>query len=45
MIIDQGSDKFNETLDRLDMIIYSATEQAKEELIKQGKLNKDGTLR
>lgn len=43
IIVNQGQEKFNETLDRLDMIIYAGTEKAKQTLIEQGKLNKDGT--
>lgn len=43
MIVEQGAEEFNDTLNRLDMIIYAATEAAKQTLIDQGKLNKDGT--
>lgn len=43
MMVQQGPDKFNETLDRLDMIIFAGSEKAKEILISQGKLNKDGS--
>lgn len=43
MIVEMGPEKFNETLDRIDMIVFAGTEKAKQILIDQGKLNKDGT--
>lgn len=45
IIVDLGQDEFNSTLDRLDMIIYAGSEKAKQILIDQGKLNKDGSLK
>ena len=42
-IISQGQDKFNETLDRMNMMIFAATDKAKSKLIAEGKLNPDGT--
>lgn len=45
IIIELGQDQFNNTLDRLDMIIYAGSEKAKQTLIDQGKLNKDGTAK
>ena len=43
MMVQQGPEKFNATLDRLDMIIFAGSEKAKDILISQGKLNKDGS--
>ena len=43
IIVKMGPDKFNETMDRIDLIVLAGAEKAKQILIDQGKLNKDGT--
>lgn len=43
IIVDLGPEEFNKTIDRLDLLIYASSEKAKQILIDQGKLNKDGT--
>jgi len=45
VIVKAGADDINETLDRMNFLIYRATMKAKDELIKQGKLNPDGTAK
>ena len=42
-IIAMGSDKFNESVDRFNMLMFQATDKAKSKLIAEGKLNADGT--
>lgn len=43
VILALGEDKFNETVERFNLIMYDAVSQAKEVLIREGKLNRDGT--
>lgn len=43
VILALGEDKFNETVERFNLIMYDAVNQAKEKLISEGKLNRDGT--
>lgn len=45
VLIALGEEKFNETVERFNLIMFDATSQAKEILVKEGKLNKDGTPR
>ena len=42
IIILTGDKNINETLDRMNLILFSATAKAKEKLIAAGKLTKDG---
>jgi len=42
IIILTGDTNLNAVLDRMNLIIFSATAKAKEKLIAQGKLDKDG---
>lgn len=43
ILVEIGDDKMNDSLDRMNMIIWQATEKAKQQLISKGKLNIDGT--
>ena len=43
VIVELGPEAVNDTVDRMNLLIYQATAKAKDELIKQGKLNPDGT--
>jgi len=43
ILVEFGDDTMNGGLDRMNNIIWQATEKAKNTLIMQGKLNKDGT--
>lgn len=43
IIIELGDDNLNSVLDRMNLLIYAATEKAKSKLIEQGKLNQDGS--
>ena len=42
-IIVLGEGDLNGTLDRMNLLLYQATQEAKNELIAAGKLNSDGT--
>ena len=43
ILVEIGDDKMNDSLDRMNTIIWQATEKAKEQLILKGRLNADGT--
>jgi hypothetical protein len=43
ILIELGDDNMNLTLDRMNSIIWQATEKAKEQLIATGKINIDGS--
>ena len=43
VIVELGEDHLDETVERFNMLMYSATAKAKERLIKQGVLNRNGT--
>jgi len=43
ILVEFSDDNMNASLDRMNAIIWQATEKAKQKLIEQGKLNKDGT--
>lgn len=43
VIVELGEDGLDDALDRFNLLIMAATPRAKEILIAQGKLNKDGT--
>lgn len=43
VLVELGPDGLNSTLDRMNLLIMDATARAKEELIKAGKLNPDGS--
>lgn len=45
ILFEIGDDNLNESLDRMNVIIWEATEKAKEKLIAAGKLNKDGSAK
>jgi len=42
IIVLTGDTNLNDTLDRMNLILFSATAKAKEKLIAQGKLDKEG---
>jgi len=43
ILVEIGDDQMNDSLDRMNTIIWQATEKAKNILISKGKLNKDGS--
>jgi len=43
ILVEIGDDKMNDSLDRMNTIIWQATEKAKAQLIMKGRLNTDGT--
>jgi len=43
ILIELGDDQLNENLDRMNTILWQATEKAKAQLIMKGQLNTDGT--
>lgn len=43
VIVALGEGGINDVLDRMNLLLYQATDEAKRELISQGKLNSDGT--
>jgi len=43
IIVEMGPEAINDVVDRMNLLIYAATDKAKERLIKMGKLNPDGT--
>ncbi len=43
ILFEIGDDKMNDSLDRMNTIIWQATEKAKERLITAGRINADGT--
>ena len=43
ILVEIGDDKMNDSLDRMNTIIWQATEKAKAQLIMKGQLNTDGT--
>lgn len=45
ILVELGDEQFNSSLDRMNSIIWQATEKAKSELILKGRLNADGTPR
>lgn len=42
ILIELGDERINEGLDRMNVIIWQATDKAKQELIKRGKMTSDG---
>ncbi len=43
ILVEIGDDQMNDSLDRMNTIIWQATEKAKQELIARGRINADGT--
>lgn len=43
ILFEIGNENVNQALDRMNVVIWQATEKAKERLITAGRLNKDGT--
>lgn len=43
ILVEIGDEQLNSSLDRINVVLWQATEKAKQILIAQGKLNPDGT--
>lgn len=43
LLVELGEDKMNDALDRFNTLVWQATVQAKDIMIRSGKLNQDGT--